>query len=142
MRNLPTAGADAPHRPSQQLADTETLLDALDELRDHAVRDLRLALSPHAHDHLGRERSVSLAVELAGRGARVRVLHLGQVDPGCSYAYDLRRLAVAGAAMRTLWHLPTSMLIAGGDMAVIPANPWLPGSGLTLVAAGCRSAPI
>jgi DNA-binding CsgD family transcriptional regulator len=128
-----TLGADTGRTSLQLLAETDILLHALDELRDHALRELRVALPPHAYDHVARERGISLGVELAGRGARVRVLHLDHVGLACTYAVDLRRLAAAGAEMRTLSHLPTAMLIAGSDTALIPGNPWLPGSGLTLV---------
>ncbi|GAA1890247.1 helix-turn-helix transcriptional regulator [Streptantibioticus ferralitis] len=126
-------GPDSAPPALQPLTDSDALATVLDTMRIRRVRELRLALPRRPCDRLVREQAVQLSAELAGRGAQVRVLHLGDADRDPAYADDTRRIAASGARMRMLPHLPVWMAVADRDLAIVLPDPGFGDSSATLL---------
>jgi DNA-binding NarL/FixJ family response regulator len=133
MGNHVLIGPDSARTGLQPLADSDALAAVLDTMRRRTVRELRLALPRRPYDRLVRERAVQLSAELAGRGAQVRVLHLGDAGRDPAYADNTRRIAASGARMRELPHLPVWMAVADRDLAIVPPAPGLGDASATLL---------
>ncbi|MFD9531724.1 hypothetical protein [Streptomyces sp. NPDC060010] len=90
-----------------------------------------LALAPTAAAAGGGPWDLDVAVllDLLARGVRVRVLHL----PGVQRRSSVRRLAQAGAEMRTLPSLPLQLRIVDDARAVLPLDPEDPDTGAVLL---------
>jgi DNA-binding CsgD family transcriptional regulator len=133
MENQVLLGPGAARTGLQPLPDSGALATVLDTMRRRRVRELRLALPRHPYDRLVRERAVQLSAELAGRGAQVRVLHLGDAGRDPAYADDTRRIAASGARMRMLPQLPVWMAVSDRDLAIVPPDPGFGDSSATLL---------
>ncbi|MCZ0983708.1 helix-turn-helix domain-containing protein [Streptomyces diastatochromogenes] len=79
------------------------------------------------------ELDVPLHLDLLARGVKVRVLHLDSTDGTPERRRAVRRLAAAGAEIRTLPSLPLHLRIVDGTSAVLPLDPDDPDRGAALL---------
>ncbi|ROQ23140.1 hypothetical protein EDD98_7589 [Streptomyces sp. PanSC19] len=79
------------------------------------------------------EIDVPLHLDLLARGVRIRVLHLDSTAGTPERRRAVRRLARAGAEIRTLPSLPLHLRIADGTSATLPLDPDDPDRGAVLL---------
>uniref|UniRef100_A0AAU2JSP3 LuxR C-terminal-related transcriptional regulator n=1 Tax=Streptomyces sp. NBC_00049 TaxID=2903617 RepID=A0AAU2JSP3_9ACTN len=99
------------------------ILDALSALGRAAARELCVVLPRRPYDRRVQEHLVELTAQLTGRGVEVRVICVSEAGREPAYGDHVRRLARAGARIRTVADVPLWAAVADGRYAIAPADP-------------------
>ncbi|MFE3788212.1 hypothetical protein [Streptomyces goshikiensis] len=105
----------------------------LEHLTLHAAADLRVFAPTGTGENAPWELDVSLYEDRIAQGVRVRVLHLDSTAGSPERRRAMRRLAQAGAEIRTVPSLPLHMSIADGESALLSTSAHTARQGAVLI---------
>ncbi|MCY0937355.1 LuxR C-terminal-related transcriptional regulator [Streptomyces sp. H34-S4] len=105
----------------------------LEDLTLHAAADICVFAPTGTGESTPWDLDVPLYEERLSGGVRVRVLHLDSTAGSPDRRRAMRRLAQAGAEIRTVPSLPMHMRIADGECAVLPMAPHESGQGAVVI---------
>ncbi|OKI38144.1 hypothetical protein A6A28_31595 [Streptomyces sp. CB03578] len=105
----------------------------LEHLTLHAAADLRVFAPTGTGENAAWELDVPLYEDRIAQGVRVRVLHLDSTAGSPERRRAMRRLAQAGAEIRTVPSLPLHMSIADGESALLSTSAHTTRQGAVLI---------
>ncbi|MFE2340212.1 hypothetical protein ACFXCR_11870 [Streptomyces sp. NPDC059431] len=117
----------------ERFTGAEAVRRRLEDLTLHAAADIRVFAPTGTGESTPWDLDVPLYEERLSHGLRVRVLHLDSTAGSPERRRAMRRLARAGAEIRTVPSLPMHMRIADGECAVLPTAPHEDGQGAVVI---------
>ncbi|MGW1942361.1 LuxR family transcriptional regulator [Streptomyces goshikiensis] len=105
----------------------------LEHLTLHAAADLRVFAPTGTGENAAWELDVPLYEDRIAQGVRVRVIHLDSTAGSPERRRAMRRLAQAGAEIRTVPSLPLHMSIADGESALLSTSAHTTRQGAVLI---------